>query len=371
MFHTTASKNKTVSNGTKKTKTAKNVTPKRTSSAPRASAPKERTSAYQSAVNWIKQFKNSDTGKYFYEFQQNIMRTVLRIVAALLISIFIWMIFEGSTVRVTSVDLPLKQLPAAFNGVRILYLSDVHINSLNSVGKVNALMNELKKLEPDLLLLGGDYTTPDPFMRISAFLKGETSPRTIEAQMRDLFFLGLADFNPPLGKFAIAGEHDNLLERSSGYGLKESALLGGVTLLRDEVVRIERDGQTLVIVGTDDWTTGLQDIYTPASLVSAKECVLVLCHNPEEVLSLNKQPASDGMWMDAVFTGHTHGGGIALFGVELFNPLGDNARFRAGWHRENTTKVLISRGVGNDLLPFRLGAPPEVHLITLKTHETQ
>ena len=60
-------------------------------------------------------------------------------------------------------------------------------------------------------------------------------------------------------------------------------------------------------------------------------------------------------------------GGIALGNTELFNPLGGNERFRAGWHRENMAKVLISAGVGNDFLPLRLGATPEVHIITLRT----
>ena len=80
---------------------------------------------------------------------------------------------------------------------------------------------------------------------------------------------------------------------------------------------------------------------------------------------LNNQPASDGIWIDAAFTGHTHGGGIAVGGIPLFNPLGRDERYQSGWHLENSAKVLISNGVGNDLLPLRLNASPEAHLITL------
>ena len=299
------------------------------------------------------------------DFQYLILDVVRRLAIAFVVLLIGWMVMEGSTVRIKSAQLPLKQLPSNFAGTRILYLSDIHLNSLNSVGKVNALINELEQLEPDLLLLGGDYTSFDPLMRLTAFFKGEASPYTLEASMRDLFFLKLANLDVPLGKFAVAGEHDNLLERTSGYSLKNAAALGGVTLLRNEAVYIERNGQTLVILGVDDWSTGMQDTRTPASLVSAKDCVIVLSHNPEAILSLNNQPASDGMWIDAAFAGHTHGGGIALFGTELFNPLGQQERFRVGWHRENVAKVLISSGVGNDFLPLRLGATPEVHLIEL------
>lgn len=311
------------------------------------------------------QRKQSESTSLLSALQRTILSILGRIAVFLAVVVIGWMVMEGSTVHIMSARLPLKQLPANFAGTRILYLSDVHLNSLNSVGKVNSLMAELERLEPDLLLLGGDYTSFDPLMRVSAFFRRESSPYAVEAEMRDLFFLKLADFDAPLGKYAVAGEHDNLLERLSGYSLKEAAALGGVTLLRNEVVRIERDGQTLTLVGVDDWSTGLQDTRTPASLVSAKECVILLSHNPEAIISLNNQPASDGMWIDAALTGHTHGGGISPFGSEWFNPLGRHERFRVGWHRENIAKVLISSGVGNDFLPLRLGAAPEVHLIEL------
>ena len=141
--------------------------------------------------------------------------------------------------------------------------------------------------------------------------------------------------------------------------------LGGVTLLRDEAVTVTKDGSSVVIVGVDDWTTGLQDTRSPAAQASAKDCVILLCHNPEAIPSLNNQPASDGIWIDAALSGHTHGGGIRPFGYGLFSALSNEERFQPGWHLENSAKVLISNGVGNDLLPLRLNAEPQAHLITL------
>lgn len=292
-------------------------------------------------------------------------KAALRLGGVASLLLLIWMLIEGSAVRLKSATLAVDDLPAAFEGTRILYVSDLHINSLNSVDKINALMDELSQVNPDLLLLGGDYTNFDPFMRITAGSSGKAGVHALETEYRDLFFLGLSDFDAPLGKFGIAGENDNLLERSAGTSLEDAMRLGGVTLLRDEAFRIEKDGSFLTLVGVDDWSTGLQDTRTPASLVSAEECVILLCHNPEAIPLLNNQPAADGIWIDAALAGHTHGGGVNLFGMELFNALGANERFHAGWHIENNAKVLISRGVGNDLLPLRLNAPPEAHLITL------
>lgn len=296
----------------------------------------------------------------------SVMKSVLIKFFSFIFAILIaWMLIEGSAVRLKSSVLPLRDLPSAFEGTRVLYLSDLHINSFNTPEKVSALMEELKKLNPDLLLLGGDYSSFDPIMRISAGSSGKTGVYALETELRDLFFLSLSDFNPPLGKFGIAGEHDNLLERNSGTLLRDAMALGGVTLLKDEAVRISKDGASLTLVGADDWSTGLQDTRTLSDLVSARECVILLSHNPEAIPQLNNRPAADGLWIDAALSGHTHGGGIELFGMELFNPLGREDRYRAGWHKENGAKMLISRGVGSDLLPMRLHASPEAHLITL------
>lgn len=276
-----------------------------------------------------------------------------------------YMLFEGSVVRLRSAELPIRSLPSPFIGTKVLYLSDPHINTLNSVDKVNALMDELMRLNPDLLLLGGDYTSFDPFMRITAALTGNPDAYAVETEMRDLFFLNLSEYDPPLGKFGIAGESDNLLERNAGTSLRDAMSLGGVRLLRDEAATITKDGESIKLVGVDDWTTGTQDKRKAASLVSAEDCVILLCHNPEAIPALNNQPAADGVWIDAALTGHTHGGGVRLFGYGLFSQLSNIPRYSTGWHLENTAKVLISGGVGNDLLPMRLGAEPQAHLLTL------
>lgn len=308
--------------------------------------------------------RKKNASKKTEPFAKRLLRRIAAYLGVLAGALIVWMAIEGGIVQLRSAELPLDDLPPSFDGTTVLYISDLHINALNSVSKVNALIDELMRLEPDLLLLGGDYTNFDVFTRIAS---GGSGAHAVETELRDLFFLNLAEYNPPLGKFAVAGEHDNLLERNADASLREAMALGGVTLLRDEAVRIYKGNEYVTLVGVNDWSTGIQDTRTPASHVSAEECVVLLCHNPEGVLPLNNQPAADGIWIDAALCGHTHGGGVRLFGAELFNPLGQEKRFSVGWHMENSAKVLISGGVGNDLLPLRLNCESQVHLITLKT----
>lgn len=291
-----------------------------------------------------------------------LMRCLLLTVMLLMAVMTVW----GSLVLVVSTELPLRDLPEVFDGVKIVYISDIHLTTFNSLKKVESLMGQVQKLEPDLLLLGGDYTGND-LVQMAVSLGGEENYDDTMAERRDLFFLSLRNFVAPLGKYAVAGDMDNLLERSVGTTLEEAAALGDVMLLRDRAVRIEKDGQTLTLVGVDDWRTGLQDVRTPAAGLYSDECVLVLSHNPEALPQLNGQPAQDGgLWMDAALTGHTLGGQIRLGAYELFNPLSGDERYQVGWHMENSTKTLISTGLSGATLTFRLGSTAQVHLITLR-----
>ena len=289
-----------------------------------------------------------------------LFRFILLCLAALVFA----MAVRADLIQVLCVELPLPDLPAAFEGTRIVYVSDIHLTTLNSQRKVNALFEQLAQIRPDILLLGGDYTGDDLIGRLMAGSNGEYIAKVTEA--RDLFFLSLANFDAPLGKYAVPGDMDNLLERNASTPLKEAASLGGVRLLRDEAVRITKNGQALTIVGVDDWRTGMQDIWSPLNGVRTGDCVIVLSHNPEALPQLNTRPAEDsGLWADAALCGHTLGGLVRLVGYELFSPLAGNPRFTAGWHMENGTKLLISEGLNGFFLPLRFGTSPQVHVITL------
>ena len=288
---------------------------------------------------------------------------LLTATALLLAAMTIW----GGFVTLECTDLPLRDLPSAFDGVRIVYISDIHLTTFNSLSKVKSLFRRLEKLKPDLLLLGGDYTGND-LIRLASTIGDAAAYDAAMVDLRDLFFLSLAEFEAPLGKFAVAGDMDNLLERSAGTSLEDAAALGGVTLLRDEAARVVKDGQTLTIVGVDDWRTGLQDARTPAAGLAADDCVIVLSHTPEALPQLNGQIAlGGGLWMDAALTGHTLGGQIKLGDRELFNPLSSDERYLSGWHMENSTKTLISTGLSGATFTFRLGCTAQVHLIALRT----
>ena len=293
-------------------------------------------------------------------------RRALKFVALLAALLVLYMAVRGSVVRVSCVDLPLRDLPPAFDGTKIVFVSDIHLTTLNPLAKTAAMMRQLEKIQPDLLLLGGDYTGTDLVGRLLCHGSNEAYAAR-QAETRALFFIALADFPAKLGKFAVAGDMDKLVGSGSGMSLEDAASLGGVTLLRDQTALIQRGGQTLSIVGVDDWRTGMQDTHTPARGQRSRDCVIVLSHTPEALPQLADQPGADGgQWIDAALTGHTLGGQIKIGKRELFNPLAQEERYSAGWHMENGVKLLVSQGLSGTFLPLRLGTSAEVHVITLR-----
>ena len=275
-------------------------------------------------------------------------------------------LIEGSIVRLEVSEVILIDLPEAFDGLRVVYLSDLRLHTLNPTRRTLEMLEQLAEIQPDLILLGGDYDTYDPLMSLQTGSREEGFLR--EAQQRDEFFAGLAEIRPTYGVYAVAGDQDNLLDSRVDGSLERAAGLGGVTVLRDDAVRLEKDGQALIVAGVDDWKTGRQDVATLAETMSAADCVILLSHNPDAIPALRTQRTPDGgEWIDLALCGHLMGGQVRLFGRPLINPSIYADRYDCGWYREGQTKLLITRGVGSNPLPLRLGSTPQVHLLTLRT----
>ena len=293
---------------------------------------------------------------------------VRRLFALLLCAFLVWCAVDASIVRLEVTDVTLADLPSAFDGLRVVFVSDLHIGAFNSVNRVTDLMRQLSVLEPDLILLGGDYADYDPLL----LTRGSRQDSYIgQAERRDRFFGELAELpQPPLGIYAVAGERDNLLDERSGVSLEQAARLGGVTVLRDDAVELKRDGQTLVVAGVDDWKTGAQDVHALPETLSSEQCVLLVSHNPDALPALTTARRSGGRsWVDLALTGHLLGGRMKFFGHSLTNPSIYASRYLSGWYREAGAYLLISRGLGTPGLPLRFFSGPQVHLIILHAEE--
>jgi predicted MPP superfamily phosphohydrolase len=251
--------------------------------------------------------------------------------------------YSAWQIRLDQVVVQTRKLPAQVEKLTIAQISDVHLGPMVGERRLARIVGLLERVKPDLVVATGDL---------------------VDAQMDRLNNLAamLATLNPPLGKFAIAGNHEFYAGiRQSGLFLKAA----GFNLLRNEGVNL--DG-LINIVGVDD-PAGKRR-YPENSVVGKEEKILLADSDSERfTLLLKHRPRVENESIgqfDLQLSGHTHGGQIFPFNLitRLFY-----SRQR-GLHRLDKGSVLyVSRGTGTWGPPMRFLSPPEVTLIELQRVE--
>lgn len=241
-------------------------------------------------------------------------------------------------IELEEVELAFDRLPAAFDGYRILQISDPHLDAMPEFAERIA---DLVRSQPvDLCVLTGDYRfrVHGPFDRVC-----EAFDRVVPA-------IDAAD-----GVFAILGNHDSVEMVPMFEAL-------GVRVLVNQTISLPRRDSLLHLTGVDD----AYYYYT----VSASEALrnapdgfrVALAHSPE----LAAEAADAGV--DLYLTGHTHGGQVCLPGrIPLFTHSIAPHRLASGLWNHKSMAGYTSRGAGCSGLPVRFNCPGEVTIFTLRT----
>ena len=290
-------------------------------------------------------------------------RRRIALAAALLVAMMIgglfgWMALQARVTHVRKAVVYLEDLPSALDGTTLLYVSDLNIRGAGDARRTQRLMRKLNELQPDVMLLGGDYYG-------GKILDGD--PNADEnGQAAALDFLrSLRSFDAPLGKYAVAGEQDRVLT-----GLKDAMSEGGVMLLDDECATILKDGAQLVLAGLSDVSEKRTPYADIGGYFDGSECVISLTHNPSGYIGVRVAEArSGGAWADLVLAGHTLGGQIRAFGRTIYTLPEAEARCLGGWYYAGDLPMLVSQGVGCSGVMLRLGSQSEVWLLTLQRPE--
>jgi hypothetical protein len=167
---------------------------------------------------------------------------------------------------------------------------------------------------------------------------------------------GLALLEPPLGRFAVPGNHE--YHAAEEPQLWRSVLEDcGVEVLWNRGCRIARGGASLWLCGVDDLRRGEPDLAQALDGAADHEPRVLLSHNPD--LFIDAARAG----VDLQLSGHTHGGQITIGG---YTPLRHSRYgFWAGHYAREGAQLYVGRGVGTTALPLRIGAPAEIVLVEL------
>jgi len=244
---------------------------------------------------------------------------------------------------VREVRFELEDVPASFDGFRILHLADLHIDGMD--GLTEAIVERVAGLHADVCAMTGDYRFA---------IHGPCEQ--VYSRMRRI----LGSLRPPHGVFAILGNHDEseIAVELEGFGVR---------MLINEAVKITQGGESLWVAGVDD-----PHRYGCDDLDGALECVppgafkLLLAHSPELFSEAAKAE------VDLYLCGHTHAGQICLPGIGAPLMNADCPRsYTSGRWRHGEMHGYTSAGVGCTLLPVRYNCPPEITVIELARGRSQ
>ena len=275
-----------------------------------------------------------------------------RVSAALVLSamllLFVIGYFGSSRLVVQPVVASVPDLPPSWDGLRIAQLSDLHVGPHTSRRFLARVAAQVEQLAPDLIAITGDMVDD----------RAEDVREFAEA------FAGLT---APLGVYLIPGNHDVYAGWADVAGRLRTAL-PRVTILVNDSRTLIRDGAGLTIVGTGDpagrhgMGDAAPDIHRALSQVPPGTPVIALAHNP----ALWPELAARGVAL--TLSGHTHWGqfaipswGWSLAGLFLPHAMGSYSETSA----THGSLLYVSPGTGYWGLPFRIGANPEITLVTV------
>jgi predicted MPP superfamily phosphohydrolase len=249
---------------------------------------------------------------------------------------------EPGWLHTKEVLLHLKRLPAAFEGLRVVQFSDVHLGFHHTVQQLHKLIDLIQSLQPDLICFTGDLFDSKV---------GNDAVPTVKA---------LSRLQAPLGKGAVLGNHDYYGKESDK--IKRILLDSGFALLMNESIPLKRGDATIWLSGIDDMCCGKPDL--PKALRSVPEDVftLLLSHCPDFADIALQYP------VDLQLSGHSHGGQVRMpFYGPLYTPA-CGSKYVDGHYSPGGGKLQVytNRGIGVSLMPIRFWCRPELTVFTLR-----
>jgi predicted MPP superfamily phosphohydrolase len=254
--------------------------------------------------------------------------------------------------------LRFSDLPAAFDGLKIVQISDIHAGSFDSMDGVQKGLDLIMAQKPDIILFTGDLvnnlaTEAEPYIEMFAAL------------------------HAPMGKFSVLGNHDygkyyaweTKAEMEANHmAVRQQNARMGFQMLHNEHMLLERDGQTIALAGVENW--GLPpfpqygDLDKAFAGLADDAFTLLMSHDPSH---WDAQVRAHRKHVHVQMSGHTHG---AQFGVEIPGIKFSLAQVRykqwGGLYSEGDQHLYVNRGFGYIGFPGRVGIWPEVTVLELK-----
>lgn len=271
----------------------------------------------------------------------------LLVTLTFIIACLMWRYTDNTSLQTTTYQISCDKIPSEFNGFRIAQIADLHNTEF---GEHNEnLISLLKDTHPDIIVFTGDQLDAR-----------KTDHDLVLALMKQAVQIAPC--------YLVSGNHEGSIPFYSQF--ETDLRLQGITILKDEARQLERNGAVIDLIGLDDATVNkryYQDGAKVALEASLKELErdkdrysILLAHRPEYFYVYERNG------IDLALCGHVHGGQIRIHDTGLVGPAKEFfPEYDAGTYIIDEATMVVSRGLGNSIFPWRINNPPELVIIDL------
>lgn len=256
--------------------------------------------------------------------------------------------YENTALQVTRYEIVDNKIPENFNNYRIIQISDFH----NTISKKlsSELVEKIKEQEPNIIVVTGDLI----------------DSRKTDINVAINFLKVIKDIAPI---YYVTGNHEARLTEYKK--LKEEMNNLGINVLENQYIELQKNDSSLNLIGVNDPSFanefGVEDseiIKSEINILDYDENIytILLSHRPE----LFNTYVSENI--NLIFSGHAHGGQIRIpfIGGIVAPNQGLFPKYTSGKYEEKNTTMIVSRGIGNSIIPFRINNRPELIVVELK-----
>lgn len=277
-------------------------------------------------------------------------RTIIILIIAMIILLLgLYLYLENTTLQVTKFDITNSKISKDFNNYKIIQVSDFH--NTTSEKLYNDLVEEIKTQKPNIIVLTGDLI----------------DSRKTDTNVAINFLKDIKDIAPI---YYVTGNHESRVNEYSQ--LKEQMKNLGINILDGKTIVLKQKDSIINLIGIDDPKFSSEVAVSDSEIIKTEinaleydknSYTILLSHRPEE---FNTYVSEN---IDLVFTGHAHGGQIRIpfVGGVVAPNQGFFPKYTSGKYVEKNTTMIVSRGIGNSIIPFRINNRPELIVVELRS----